>query len=181
MCKGKKFRKVLNVFLCVIYLTVVFSVSAFAVEKVCGVTVCDVNGNLLVESCDDSSSEYLVLRFYDGYIQLESHANNGDLIEILSVVDVYYDYFICRETGKMFFSGEYFLIIDSADAEYYRLDAIVEGLPLEFVGSCVSAVFSVISDFAGFISENTLMLLFAIGLPVCSVGVGLLIRLKERT
>ena len=65
--------------------------------------------------------------------------------------------------------------------DYCDLVPIRNGDVLVYIQNFTEMIFGVVTDFSKIISENALMLLFAIGLPVCSLGVGLLIRLKERT
>ena len=96
-----------------------------------------------------------------------------------------YLYVYDRNTGEKFYveEGEQlrFDITNKSGTLNYVLDVIHEPISTTQIAKSMDMVFGVVADFSKIITENALMLLFAIGLPVCSLGVGLLIRLKERT
>ena len=188
MCKRKRFRKILNIFLCVLSIAVVFSFSAMAADVFngSGFRFYDSDLNIDVEyTYLDNGDEILNYYFYissDQCIVGKSLVSGGTLpVHTFDLPK--FDYVWDAITGEIFYlnDGDYLQIKTSdADGRYYDLRLCREGY-LSGLPDFMTIVVRVITDFSKIITENALLLLFAIGLPVCSLGVGFLIRLKERT
>lgn len=186
--RKKRVRKFLNIFLCVLSLTVVFSVTAFAS------TVFGGSGFRFYDSDLDIDVEYTYLDNGDDILNYYFYISSDQCIVGKSLVSggtlpvhtfelPKFDYVWDAITGEIFYlnDGDYLQIKTSdADGRYYDLRLCREGY-LSGLPDFMTIVVRIITDFSKNITENALMILFAIGLPVCSLGVGLLIRLKERT
>lgn len=188
MRKRKKFRKILSIFLCVVSLTVVFSVSVFADRALLtGSGVAFADGESTFEYLyDGDSSDFYIIYLYRERVSIQ-HVVDGVFglageFEI-DYVDCYYN----RSNGQYIYfdstndKEEIVITCRSDSGIFYDIVPIRKGDPLVYIQDFTEMVFGVVTDFSKIIAENALMLLFAIGLPVCSFGVGLLIRLKERT
>ncbi len=81
-----------------------------------------------------------------------------------------------------FTAGDNLLYFYSHNFSYDELDLIpirTESF-LDVVLMFFNLVWHIILSFSVFVSENSLLLLFAVCLPLISLGIGLLIRLKSR-
>ena len=191
MCKRKRFRKVLNIFLCVLSIMVVFSVTTFAVDgdgyvSAKGLKYTD--GDITFEFEVGSQTNYDALYIYrESYIVYK--VVDGQFEEVTSGTHEYIDRLYNRATGEYIDfvpvqNGKeaVMILVRGTDLhDYCDLVPIRNGDVLVYIQNFTEMVFGVVTDFSKIITENALMLLFAIGLPVCSLGVGFLIRLKERT
>lgn len=195
MQKRKKFRKVLNIFLCVLSLAVVFSVTVFAkTGTASSLFVYDDQYNVVFTQEIDFTDYIANTNMF--YIVFND-CHSDDSLLLIQFRHRYYDDagikqdVLVREYSCSKFEYVYDM---TTGARYYLGDFVIftpESMPGKFmivnesyltkVEEVFSSVFGVVTDIAEMVSDNALMLLFVIGLPVCSLGVGFLIRLKERT
>ena len=195
MCKRKRFRKVLNIFLCVLSIMVVFSMTVFAGDAVfryhCGSFTIYDDGEFLYDSpsLEIKDGEMFYAVFTSSMLRVYFCRVNNDGNKVF---DAYYEhaldpylYVYDRNTGEKFYveEGEQlcFDITNRSGTLNYVLDVIHEPISTTQIAKSMDMVFGVVADFSKIITENALLLLFAIGLPICSLGVGLLIHLRERT
>ena len=188
MRKRKRFRKVLNIFLCVLSLVVVLSVSVFADRvSLTGSGVAFTDGESTVEYLyDGDSNDFFMLYLYRDRVDVY-HVVDGNFSLVYSANIDYVDFYYNRSTGEyIYFDSsndveEIVISVRSDSGIFYDIVPIRKGDVLVYIQNFTEMIFGVVTDFSKIISENALMLLFAIGLPVCSLGVGFLIRLKDCT
>ena len=194
MHKRKKFRKILNIFLCVLSIAIVFSVTALADSSSNSFVITEgyyrFNDTISISDSISSSGYYsIVLNFESNGIAYERLLFDEGMLRlyyretvdgVLGVAaynfknDEWYD----SDLRDIYVSSD--VVLSEDDYEWF-MDNLSYNNYLPWILGTMDSVFAVVTDFATFVSENALLLLFTVGLPVCSLGVGLLIRLKERT
>lgn len=179
MFKRKKCRKFLNVFLCVLSIVAVFSVTVFAADKVYASDVTIHAGDEIYNFEYSEGAYYHYITFSQGYIGFRTVYSDTTIADDYVTYVVDYEYFHDLNSGKKFYPGDSVAITQAATVSYdlyavSSIDSVSVFMTMDFV-------VGVVTDFADLISENALLFLFVIGLPICSFGVGLLIRIKERT
>ncbi|MBP3554575.1 MAG: hypothetical protein J6K63_02935 [Clostridia bacterium] len=167
-------------------MTVILSVTASAAKVTLRAgSLAYHDGNIDFSYAFDSAAgkRYSVQFYRERVIVFDT--SSADYLKIEDHAYAYVDHFFNRATGEYVYFGseddEYITIYLTDDTAIYDLVPIRDANVLAYVHNFSEMIFGVVTDFSKIISENALMLLFVIGLPVCSLGVGFLIRLKERT
>ena len=190
--RKKRVRKFLNIFLCVLSLTVVFSVTAFAAANGDGYVSAkglkytdgditfefDVGSQTNYDALYIYRESYMVYKVVDGRFKEQASGTHEYIDRLYNRATGEYIDFVLTENGK----EVVMILVRGTDLhDYCDLVPIRNGDVLVYIQNFTEMIFGVVTDFSKIITENALLLLFAIGLPVCSLGVGFLIRLKEHT
>ncbi len=190
MKRLKKRSRFLRVFFLVLCFSVAFSVTTFATthgdyEYADGLKYTD--GDLVFDIPEGNPDDYFALYVYrDSYIYY--HVVNGGFTKVEEGTYEPIDHLFNRASGKYI---DWHVGASGKDTVMFMvrgdvMDGYYDVVPIRIgAGYGASAVMETISfsvkQVSDFITQNAILLLFAVILPVVSFGGGFLIRLKHRT